>query len=820
MKYFKIILFALSVVLFTSCVKFPKPTPETPDSKIPVDFDWKTVQDIKLTIQVSPIAGIPDTYTRIIKIYTSPLLKDGSMVASGAAKPGVPYVVTISLPMDLKKLYIQEVLPTGTKTVKIIEISGTNMTFTTSATSKPDSKVSLNASFSSPSVPVPANYDVEITNNSSVNFVGFGPGESSAHGNTYKSYIIKEGVNRTSSISLSNWQDHAILYVKGTYDVNSANIGKASLVILPGGVVRFSNSLSNGTVNATAPPVIYIHEGGSLYIGKTTNISGGGVIVNKGTITANDVFGINNSSIIYNEGIIQISKSGKGVEVTNNSQMFNSGNIDVKKFELTVGATTLNDIGGRITTANYYQTNLSVMNNHHQIVATGTFETSSSAVTNNFCNITANITDLKGYGGSVNLYGGSLWETQTLKVGGNTITMHGGSMMITNNFSELNAMTLKSASDQYSVFKVTGSLITFMYKSSSISGNIEFVYSNLTDGSGTNGRVNYEHLFTDGLSILTKNQTKNISATTCNDGKGQIVVIPPSITDNDGDGVQQGEDIDDNDPTIAFASYFPNESGWASYAFEDLYPWPGDYDMNDLVLVFKITKYSNSSNKFTMMKFDYLIKASGSSKDLAAAFQLDKITASNVSSVTGDVAEEDAPFPKNPNGTEAGVSLAVIPLFNTIQSIVPVQNGPFLNTVSGKHTNIQQKSITIRFISPVESSDLSVNNAFNFFIIRNDNGQKSRGLEIHLPTFSPTSKVDMSVLAGGQLHPSDKYKTKDGMMWGILIPEVFEHPYEGNVVSSAYLRFEPWAFSGGTDYTDWYKNIEGYRDNTKIYSVN
>ena len=64
MKYFKIIIFALSVVLFTSCVKFPKPTPETPDSKIPVDFDWKTVQDIKLTIQVSPIAGIPDTYTR------------------------------------------------------------------------------------------------------------------------------------------------------------------------------------------------------------------------------------------------------------------------------------------------------------------------------------------------------------------------------------------------------------------------------------------------------------------------------------------------------------------------------------------------------------------------------------------------------------------------------------------------------------------------------------------------------------------------------------------------------------------------------------
>lgn len=817
MKKFIFILISFSVVLFASCVKFPEPTTEPTTSKIPSDFDWKTVKDIKLNVQVSPVSGIADSYIRVLKVYTSPLLKDGSMVASGAAKPGAPFSVTLSLPMHLKTIYIQEISPTGSSSVKPVEISNQTLNVSMAVSVKSSNVISSNASFTSPTVPVPSNYDVEITNNSSVSFVGFSSSESSIYGNTYKSYIIKEGVNRTAPISLSNWQGHAILYVKGTYDVNSANIGKASLVILPGGQVKFSNNLSNGIVNATAPPVIYIHEGGSLYIGKTTNLSGGAVIVNKGTITANDDFGINNSSTIYNEGIIQISKSGKGVEVTNNSQMFNSGNINVKKFELTVGATTLNDTGGRITTDNYYQTNLSVMNNHHQIVATGTFETSSTAVTNNFCNITANITNLKGYGGSVNLYGGSLWETQTLKVGGNTITMHGGSMMITNNFSELNAMTLTSASSEYSVFKVTGSLVSFLYKSSTVSGRIEFVYSNLVEGSGTNGRSNYQPSFTDPLSLLTKTQSKNIVATSCNDGKGQIVAPPPVITDNDGDGVQQSVDIDDNDPAVAFASYFPSESGWASYAFEDLYPWKGDYDMNDLVLAFRKIIYTNSSNMATRVGFKYSVKASGSTYSISAGFQFDLVSASNIASVTGQNITGSAPFSLSSNGTESGVSLAVIPLFNKVSDATNIESLNFLNTVPGSYSLTPENTIQINLSTPVQPSNLTSDN-FNFFIIVNARGDIQRGKEVHLPGYSPTTKMDNVYLSGKQLHPVDKFKFSDGMMWGIMLPVVFEYPAELKAVNNAYLKFEAWAQSSGVEYPDWYVNIPGYRNIEDIYT--
>ncbi|MDK2910650.1 MAG: hypothetical protein PWR20_2218, partial [Bacteroidales bacterium] len=34
-----------------------------------------------------------------------------------------------------------------------------------------------------------------------------------------------------------------------------------------------------------------------------------------------------------------------------------------------------------------------------------------------------------------------------------------------------------------------------------------------------------------------------------------------------------------------------------------------------------------------------------------------------------------------------------------------------------------------------------------------------------------------------------------------------------------FLKFAEWAMSGGTAFPVWYKNLSGYRDNSKIYPV-
>jgi LruC domain-containing protein len=387
--------------------------------------------------------------------------------------------------------------------------------------------------------------------------------------------------------------------------------------------------------------------------------------------------------------------------------------------------------------------------------------------------------------------------------------MFGGSMIQTGVIDDVYSMKVRSTSDIYSVFKCTGNIPEMRYAASEFNGKIELVHALLVDGSGTNGRVRYESMFGNNGSVLSKTQTKNVLATTCNNAAGQIETPPPAIVDNDGDGVAAEFDVDDNDASVAFVSYFPSASTWGTYAFEDLWPVKGDYDVNDLVLGFRISYFSNASNLVSKLRFEYNMRAAGSTYSLAAAFQLDNISASNIASVTGQNMNGTSPLSVNTNGTENGVSLAVIPLFNSQKDVVSYTG--YLNTESGSYVITPDKSVNIRFSSPVQQSTLAMS-SFNLFIIAN-----SRGNEIHLPTFRATTKFDSSLAAGSQLYPGDNFKYIDGMMWGLMIPETFQYPLESNTIISAYPHFGEWATSGGTTYTDWYKPLSGYINEQFIF---
>jgi len=811
----KLITVSIATIFITfSCVKFPQPEPINPVSDIPSSFNWKTIQDVKISIGVNSVAGISDNYIRVIRVYSSPLMKDGSLILSGAAKPGSPLSTTVTLPTALKSIYVEEILPNGSRTLTKTDITSSNLVINSTVMStKSNAQVAQNASFVSPSIAIPANYDVVINNNNSLSLSGFTASQSSVHGNQYKSYLIPAGFTRTAAINTGNSNGHVVLYVKGKFTTTSTvNLNKTTIVVLDGGEVSIGG-METGTVDAGIP-VLYLQQSGSLYSGKIMNFSGGSLIVNKGVITVNNNIDLNSGSILYNEGNISISKRASGISTTNSSGIYNSGTIDVKKFDITYNAFVTNDIGGIIRTETYYQTNGTVVNNHHNIVATSSFKASGGGTVNNFCNITANLTDLQGF--TANLYEGSLWNTQSFAVNVTNINMNGGSIFMTGNINSVWDMSLRSTSDSYSLFKVTGNIPDLRYAASDVTGRVEFVHTLLTEGSGTNGRQLYQGMFTDGLALLNKNQTKNILASSCNDAAGQIVAPPPAIVDKDGDGVAEELDFNDSDANVAFVSYFPSETIWGTYAFEDTWSWKGDYDMNDLVLAFRVTYFTNAANKVTSMKFDHKILASGSGMDIAAAFQLDKVNSSNVSSVTSQEISGTAPFAVTANGTETGMTLAVIPLFNSVRHIVTEDYGVLLNTIEGTQINTPEKSFRINFSNPVEMTNLTME-AINFFIIPNQSGLTQRGKEIHLPTFLPTAKADMSLFNGKQLHPTDKYKFEDGMMWGIMIPDKFEYPAEYSQVDMAYLNFFNWAKSNGTEHTDWYKNLEGYRDDSKIY---
>ena len=823
----KLMVVGLLFLISSSCVKFPAPNPgPNPGTTIPASFNWKTVQEVSLNVQVNSLSGIGDNYIRVIKIYGSPMLKDGSLIASGPAKPGTPYIVKVTLPTALPSVYVQEVLPTGKKTVQKVDISSLQLNVTMNSSSsiaQPVQKIASNASFTSPSIPIPTNYDVIVNNNNTLALTGFAPGTSSVYGNLYKSYYIPSGFNRTTTINMGNSVGHAILYVKGSLTLSgSLGLNKVSLVILDGGSVSIKG-MTTGVFVETIP-IIYVQQNATLSSIGIINMSDGIRVVNKGNFSLNQSIDINNGVTFYNEGTITVtspSKKSYGISITNSALLYNSGVITSKTFDLTSNASVVNDVEGKITVASFYQSNGSVLNNHHEIVATADYSMSGGGTVNNFCNISANLTDLQG--AVINLSNGSLWETQTTKLNNMTFNMDGGSMFLTGNMTNVYAMRLLSSSSEYSVFKCTGNVPDLRYAASQVNGKIEFVHANLVVGSsGTNGSLLYDALFNNNGSILSKVQTKNILSSACNDGAGQIEEPPPVIIDNDGDGVAAELDIDDNDANVAFVSYFPNETTWGTFAFEDLWPFKGDYDLNDLVLGFHFKYFTNASGKVTKLKFDYNIRAAGSSKDLSAAFQLDKVSATNISSITRDAFLGTEPFEIDAKGVEKNVTLAVIPLFNKVDDIVTTGSDyfMFLNTLpGGNHVTTQNRSIEIRFIVPVEFENLSIYDDINFFIVTNIKGEKARGKEIHLSSFLPTSKADPSFFIGAYLYPTDKYKFIDGMMWGLMIPIPFEYPAEYNSIESTYLHFREWALSTTNEFEDWYSNTsEGYRNESMIYS--
>jgi LruC domain-containing protein len=803
----KILLLIVISAIVASCVKMPGSDVDTPTGgvlNVPSNFDWKTVKELNVTVNVTAVSGYSDK-VHIIRIYNSPLLNSSALIATGAAKPNSPYIVKLSVSAPVESLYIHETKPNGLVKVTPLEVKSSTLTIALNNNfeaaplfTKSSGPVGQNASFTSPSITIPTGYDQIINNNAALNTLGFNTGESSTFGNIYKSYLIPAGFTRTADINFSNYRSHAIIYVQGTLNISGEiGLNNSSIVVLNGGRVTSGGMKTSTFANMSANPVpiIYIEQGAIVTSFKHISLSNTINAVNKGTLILdgnNFDLNMNTGSKLYNEGTVEVKNNKSEFLVTNSSQVYNSGIIKSPKIDMTVNATLYNDLSATVEVEIWYQSNGTILNNHGEVVATTKFSNSGGGTVNNFCRIAALETDLTQI--TANLEPGSLWNTQNFKVNNSNITMVGGSMFMTANVSNIFKMNVNTPSSSFALFKNTGNMPDLRWAQTSFTGNVEYVQTTLTEGTGNNGRGLYEGSFGGG-AILTKDQTKNIPGTTCNGSLGQI---------DPGNGGGGGA------PDPVFGIFFPSETGWGTYAFEDQWPTKGDYDLNDFVTAFRVSFYANSSNLITELHFDYQIMAVGATYNIAAGFQLNNVPASNVTLVTGQLmGGATTPFNVSSNGSENGVTTAVIPLFNNTKTVATYTG--FLNTERGSYTSTEQKKVVVKFNTPVNQSSLSME-SFNFFIVVNQ-----RGREIHLPGSPATSKFDSNLAAGTGLHPTDKFKDANGMMWGLMFPEYFSYPLERKSIIDAYTHFATWATSGGAQYNDWFMNKEGYRKDELIY---
>ena len=264
--------------------------------------------------------------------------------------------------------------------------------------------------------------------------------------------------------------------------------------------------------------------------------------------------------------------------------------------------------------------------------------------------------------------------------------------------------------------------------------------------------------------------------------------------DTDGDGIIDRDDEYPEDAEKAFEVFTPSKYGWGTVAFEDLWPFTGDYDFNDIALNYKVIAVLNSQNLAVQVDFIYNVKATGGSYVNGFGLEIEGVKSSQIESVSGTVLTQDY-INENANGTEVGQENAVVILFDNMHTRKDIET-----------------TVSIKFTDPISTEELGTA-PFNPFMIIN----KVRENEVHLP-YGHTTSLGSNIVEveGTNKDTNGDYVTDEGLPWAINIVHDFKVPKESVTIDSAYNYFATWATSGGTSYADWYKDSDGYRNEQNI----
>ena len=271
-----------------------------------------------------------------------------------------------------------------------------------------------------------------------------------------------------------------------------------------------------------------------------------------------------------------------------------------------------------------------------------------------------------------------------------------------------------------------------------------------------------------------------VSTSSNKQGKGNFVDHVVLTESNGGSGGSC-------DPPSSILIY-PTGGSNATIAFEDLWPRIGDYDFNDLVISYNIELILNAQNNVTRMDYNYTVESVGAAFTNGYAIELEGVSPSSISSVTGSNLTEGF-IVNDANGTEQGQRNAVIVFFDNADINAGIPN-----------------TISIEFSSPITTAALGTA-PFNPFLIKNGD----RNSEIHLPTKPVTSYPTLPIGSNDDI--DGDFKDTEGLPWAINLSGQYAPPLPGVKIWTGYNYFVDWATSGGVQYPNWYVNDPGHRNN-------
>lgn len=279
-----------------------------------------------------------------------------------------------------------------------------------------------------------------------------------------------------------------------------------------------------------------------------------------------------------------------------------------------------------------------------------------------------------------------------------------------------------------------------------------------------------------------------------------------AIVDSDQDGIIDQYDDEPNNPNVACLITFEG-----TLVFEDLWPYKGDYDFNDMVTGYSVTHAIHAMGYVHEVRADYQLKAAGAGYNNGFGTLLsDDIAKADIAGISGRSSfGTHLPLDGDLQGTPSDVVMYNWDAANDL-IVQDIAVGEFFNTVvGGGKGNFVTENIVIEMVpGNVEQWELGLP-PYNPFIFAN----QQTDVEIHLADMRDSELHNNALFATGD-DDSDVgmgrfYKTlpATNLPWALDIPKLdFEWPLEKVDILTAYPDFAMWASSGGTMNTDWYEN--------------
>ncbi len=266
-------------------------------------------------------------------------------------------------------------------------------------------------------------------------------------------------------------------------------------------------------------------------------------------------------------------------------------------------------------------------------------------------------------------------------------------------------------------------------------------------------------------------------------------------------------------PGNAYLRHFPSENGWVTLAYEDNWPQIADYDMNDVVMRYRITEVI-TENAVAKVIISGQLQALGASYPSGFAVRLPQVLARNIAVDKLRLQQRDNVVQLNP--MEADMNEASFIISDNLSDEVPSGCAYYRSLVDCRQALDFDFSLNISFVQPIALTDMPTA-PYDPFIFATPgryhgdgfNVHPGRGLEIHLPDQAPTEKfnTDFFNMFDDASEPQNAryFKTNNNLPWALMIFEAWQWPKERADLLQAYPQFKTFTESGGQQGLDWFK---------------